>query len=102
MATNSNKFLITTETHEVVRVRRTGVAPVRGFCSLCKEQVDLLPFDTAVILGGLTGRQLIKSIGSAAVHAVEPEGGPLLVCAKSLNGADRDERSVATQQLTPA
>jgi len=69
-------------------VRLTGDAPVRGFCPMCKARVNLLSFDAAAIVGGLTGRELIHSIGSAAVHAVEAQGGPLLVCTRSLKGAE--------------
>jgi hypothetical protein len=88
MAKNLNKLLIVTEIHDVVRVRRTGEAQVRGFCPACEGQVILLPFDAAAIVGGLTGRELIDSISSTAVHAVEAQGGPLLVCMTSLERVD--------------
>jgi hypothetical protein len=100
MAKNLNKLLIITEMHDVVRVRRKGAAQVRGFCPACEGQVVLLPFDAAAKVGGLTGRELIDSISSTAVHAVEAQGGPLLVCMTSLESVEEEHRTAATQQST--
>ena len=82
----SNKFLITTEKHEVIRVRQTPRMPIRGYCRVCGENVDLLTFDAAAVLCGLTGRELIGRIGSAAVHTVDATDTPLFVCTRSLQG----------------
>jgi hypothetical protein len=86
MSRISNKLLITTEKHEIIRVRQTGHMLIRGFCSVCKERVDLLTLEAAAMLCGLTGRELICRIGSDAVHTVDAPDDPLFVCTRSLQG----------------
>lgn len=55
MQTNEKQILITTETREVVVIRKGNVSPQTGFCPRCGERVEALNLDRPTsqrVLGG--------------------------------------------------
>lgn len=84
MPAKAKKILITTESHEVLVVRKFSEFSFRGFCPACGEQVDLLSFDSAVTRAGIGGRELLLRSQTGEVHSVEAASGHLLICKLSL------------------
>jgi hypothetical protein len=80
----ANKFLITTESHEYIVVRRPGSErPVRH-CASCGADVTGLTLDEAVTVTGASGFTLLGLARAGKVHLMESPTGHLLVCGESL------------------
>jgi hypothetical protein len=84
MNTYAKKILITTESHEMFIIRRSDEVSVRGFCSECGGEVELLTFDSAVSRTGFGGRDLMHRSQAGEIHTVDSASGHLLICARSL------------------
>lgn len=82
--TDVKKILITTESHEVFIVRVSDKSDVRGFCSDCEHEVELLTLDQTVNRTGKTARELFRQIEAGEIHSIETASGHLLVCLDSL------------------
>lgn len=85
MTQNAKKYLITTETHEIVIVRKLRQATFE-FCPDCGRDREMLDFDAAIDLSGRSARQLFGAIEKQLLHAIETRGGHLIVCRYSLIG----------------
>lgn len=83
MHAKAKKIVITTERYEVITGRGIEHAVLR-FCPECNEHVEMMKFDTAIILSGIGGRKLIHLSASGEVHSVESATGHLLICKRSL------------------
>lgn len=84
MASKAKKLLITTEKHEIFIVRMNGHRTIRGFCSDCETEVEMLTFDSAINFSGIGGRELIGKVWIGEIHVIETTNGHLLVCKNSL------------------
>lgn len=82
---NAKKILITTESHELLVVRRRGSTHPRHICPICTTPGCGLTLDEARDYTCLSGLELIREIEIGAVHAYEIAGGPLLICQKSVD-----------------
>lgn len=78
------KYLITTEQREIFIMRRQGKKPIRGFCPECRTEVELLTFDAATNISGISWRTLVRGCESGRFHTVEPADGHLLICRYSI------------------
>jgi hypothetical protein len=84
MQMNGKQILITTESHEVLVVRRERERVTGAFCLECCELVEMLSFDTAISHSGIGGRQLMMRLETGDVHSIEAESGHLLICRRSI------------------
>lgn len=82
--TNAKKILITTEKREIFIVRRGGQNTIRGFCSNCQREVEMLTLDEAVRVGGQSSRAIVRRVEQDNLHFAETDEGHLLICAVSL------------------
>jgi hypothetical protein len=82
--TNAKKILVTTESHELVIVRRRLSTSSQHVCPICSTSAVGLTLDDAKVYTGRSALQLINGIETSAIHAYEIAGGPLLICQKSL------------------
>lgn len=85
MTRKSKKYLIATESHEMVIVRN-GRERVYGFCSDCGKEAEMLSLDSAVAVSGKRTREIFSLIENGNVHSLETTNGLLLVCRNSLHG----------------
>ncbi len=81
---NAKKILITTESREIFIMRTNGKSTVRGSCSGCQAEVEMLRLDEAVSLSGQNMRELICRVDSGLVHSIETASGHWLICGQSL------------------
>jgi hypothetical protein len=84
MKLRAKKLLITTEKHEIFIVHPGVVPAIVGYCNQCAEDVEMLTFDAAVKISGLSGYQIAQQIANQTTHSVEAVNGHLLLCRKSL------------------
>lgn len=84
MKTKAKKLLITTEKHEIFIIHPGAVPAVFGFCPTCAEEVEVLTLDSAVIVSGLSGLQIVRQVSNNRTHSIETVNGHLLLCRKSL------------------
>src|SRR5687767_1601004 len=84
MSERAKRFLVTSEHHEVVIVRRGQHKPRYGACSVCGTNTELLCLDEAVTRSGKSTRDLIELTDRGVIHAVETAAGHLLICESSL------------------
>lgn len=84
MRKSAKRFLITSEEHEVVTIRRRRDEALHAFCPECAADVEVLSFDAAIHFSGKSGRALIRSIESSSVHAMELSANYFGVCRRSL------------------
>ncbi|MEP6923106.1 MAG: hypothetical protein ABI954_01465 [Pyrinomonadaceae bacterium] len=87
---NSKKILITTESYEIFTVRTNGKSAVRGFCSDCAAEVEMLTLDEAVDFLGKSAWEILKLVDARLVHLLETANGHLLVCRKSLETMQKE------------
>jgi hypothetical protein len=84
MTTKTRRFLITTQQHEVFIVRVNSPSALHGFCPQCATEVELLTFDSAVQVSGVSGRAMIRQLATGEIHSIETANSHLLVCRNSL------------------
>ena len=90
MTTKAKKLLITTVSHEVFIVRVNRQTGLRGHCSGCAAEVELLTFDAAVSDAEISGSELVRRLSAGEVHSIESAGGHLLICKRSLARAKEE------------
>jgi hypothetical protein len=88
MAAKTKKYLITTESHEILIVRYNGSQTFRGFCFGCQREVEMLTLDAITSSTGRQTRELLQLIEKKVVHSIESKTGHLLVCQDSLKKQD--------------
>jgi hypothetical protein len=81
---NAKKILITTESHEVYVLRNTSDAPLRSYCSGCRQETEFLTIDDAVCESRVSTVELMALYGLHGIHTVEAASGHLLICSNSL------------------
>jgi hypothetical protein len=86
MQTKAKQILITTESREVLVIRRESEPADEHFCPECGEQVEMVNFDTAITLYGIGGRELFYRSDGGGIHSIEAATGHLLICKRSLTG----------------
>lgn len=86
----SKKILITTESHEIFILRAGSKASLRGFCSGCGREEELLTLDQAVSISGIGAKELFWLAESGRIHAIETDTKHLLICIASIAGLDLD------------
>ena len=90
MSANAKKILITTESREVIVIRRNdGGFP--GYCSACDLDVEWLSFDAAVSESALGWRELVARSEKGDLHTFQASSGHLLFCGPSLSALARAE-----------
>ena len=79
---------ITTETERsvVLRLRRTSVL---SHCQICGKAVTLVPLEDAAIMSGSTLASVYRKLQAGEIHGQEINGGPVMICEKSLFQAKR-------------
>ncbi len=83
MPTNSKKYLITNETHEVFTIRKETNS-TQIFCAECGKNVEMFDLPTATIQTGISTRDIIYLLNNREIHSIETDGGQLLICRASL------------------
>lgn len=89
MAAKSKKYLITTETKEILFVRQDDCERFRWFCNECDSEVEMLNLDAAVKVSKIRAKEIFQMIQSGEIHSVETTDGYLLLCIKSLVGESK-------------
>lgn len=84
MSKKAKRYLITTATSEIFIVRRNRLQAIRGFCSECKKDVEMLTLDTAVTVSGIVALDVLRHVGTGEIHFQETANGHLLLCRESL------------------
>ncbi len=82
--TNSKRILITTESREIFIVRRRGAEIFQDFCADCQAEVEMLTLDAAIVLSGITAREIVRLAETGAIHFQETANGHLYICRQSL------------------
>ena len=88
----AKKILITTESSEIFILRVDGKKNIRGFCSDCAAETEMLTLDEAVSFSGITALEVLRSVESGRIHFQETANGHLLICVEALrkNGKSDD------------
>lgn len=80
-------MIITRETQEMLIVRRPRVSqapPVRGWCEVCAEELDMLTPEEAAAVANVNTRKIYAWVEAGRIHHTETEQGEVLVCPKQL------------------
>ncbi|MBA2501940.1 MAG: hypothetical protein H0V27_03585 [Pyrinomonadaceae bacterium] len=73
---------ITVETRQVTVVRRRGQS-LKGWCSACAAEVQMLTPEGAAQLLATTPRAIYRRVENGDLHFVESGSGALLICCVS-------------------
>jgi hypothetical protein len=76
--------IVTSETHEVLVVRRAAEPEFRRWCPLCSLDVDMFTPPGAAAMLGTSTREIYRQLEAGEIHFSEEPGMPLLVCGNSL------------------
>ena len=82
--TNSKKIVITTESREIVIVRRIAERGFQSYCGTCAAETEMLTLDQGVSCALTNTREMIRRIDEGRVHSLETPSGHLLICRNSL------------------
>jgi hypothetical protein len=83
--------IITSETHEVLVVRKAADIEFRRWCPLCSLEVAMFSPQEAATMLGTSVRQIYRQLEAGEIHFSEEHGMPLLVCRNSFP-ADLNDR----------
>lgn len=78
---------ITSETHEVLIVRRGSEPSIRMWCGECSAEVEMLQPEEAAAIANVSTRTIYRWIEAAQIHHAESVGGNVIVCPKNLFGS---------------
>ncbi|HSE38335.1 MAG TPA: hypothetical protein VLG74_13610 [Blastocatellia bacterium] len=81
------KTEITTETFEVLIIRRRGTL-TRKWCEGCGKQVALISLEEAC-MSGLSIEAVERQVEAGRIHLIEKAGGSSLICLNSLIQSER-------------
>lgn len=94
--------IITSETHEVLVVRRTTDKQIRRWCPLCSLDVDMFTPQGAATMFGTSIREIYRQLEAGKIHFCEEPSLPLLVCGDSfradLNNRDSHAGPILTSE----
>ncbi len=79
----TKKLSVRKEKRELTILRRPRIAEKR-FCAFCSAEVRWLVPEEAMVLAGISLREIFRLVEKQKIHFVENANGFLLVCAKSL------------------
>ena len=82
---DAKKILIETESHEIYIFRVYGKSGIRGFCSECLAETEMLTLDEAVSLSSITALEILGSVRDGKIHSLETASGHLLICQTSIS-----------------
>lgn len=82
--TNGKKILTASAVREIYILRRERQNAIRGFCENREAEVGMLDLDAAVSIARLGAREIIRQIGTGAIHSKGTTGWHLLICQNSL------------------
>ncbi len=83
--------IITSESHEVLVVRRATEREFRRWCPLCGLDVDMFTPQGAATMFGMNIREIYRQLEAGDIHFCEEPSMPLLVCGDSFK-ADLSNR----------
>jgi hypothetical protein len=87
----AKKILITTDSQEVVVIRKGTESPPTGFCTICPDEVPLLTLDDAVSVARVSTIVLVHHLEAGLIHGSESTDGRLFICPESLKIFDKEE-----------
>lgn len=85
----AKKILITTDSQEVVIVRKAPEGAIIAFCKNCTGDAKFLTLDNAVEVTGISGGELIGLITANSIHILETARGRLFICQESLKSFEK-------------
>jgi hypothetical protein len=78
------KTIITTETHEVLIVRRPHAVAIPLWCSICAEEVEMLTPEEAAAVASVSIRKIYAWIESHEIHHLELPTEDIVICPRQL------------------
>lgn len=78
------KTIITSETHEVLVVRRPLSPAIRIWCPVCAEELDMLKPEEAAAVANVNTRTIYAWVETGRIHHTETSGGEVLICPRQL------------------
>jgi excisionase family DNA binding protein len=78
------RTIITSETHEVLIVRRPHASAIPLWCSDCAEQVEMLTPEEAAAVANVSTRKIYAWIESQRIHHLELPTEDVLICMRQL------------------
>jgi hypothetical protein len=91
------KIEIAFETTQII-VRRGSNKIVEAWCQACGEQVQMVGSEQAVLISGISLRQLVKQIEADQLHYRETEDGLLLICLASLSHQESNKDQIESMK----
>jgi hypothetical protein len=76
------RTVTTIEMHQILVVRRPAGA-AHALCPACLKEVEMVPLEEAVLLAGVSLRDICRRVGAEDIHLVETTNGAL-ICLNSL------------------
>jgi hypothetical protein len=90
MSRVAKRYLITTETNELLIFRRNRRTGFPGFCSACGSNVEFIGLDSAVTQTRKGSLEIIQRIVRGEIHVRETATGHLLICGRSIDKGDEE------------
>jgi len=78
------KTIMTSETYELLIVKRPHASAIPLWCSVCLEQVDMLTPEEAAAVAKVTTRTIYAWIEAQRIHHAELPGKDVVVCPRQL------------------
>jgi hypothetical protein len=75
---------ITSETHEVIIVRRPHGTSIRAWCQSCAREVEMISPEEAACASGTTTLAIYRRSEAGEIHFLETAEGALLICPNSI------------------
>ena len=72
--------IITSESHEVLIVRRPLDPALPIWCPVCSEVLDMLNPEQAAAVANVNTRTIYAWVESGRIHHLETAGGELMIC----------------------
>lgn len=80
----TKEILITTETREVIVVRRQKIKNVKYFCPDCRAKSEMVSVSKAVADYNFEIREIVESVQSKKLHLLVTKNNQHLLCSNSL------------------
>lgn len=95
------QIVITAEKSETLIIRQQPRGSLRAWCGRCSAEIECLSVEQAVVLTGLSARDVFRLVETEGIHFCETADGNLFICPKSaiefLNLAGPDSARVGLQ-----
>lgn len=76
--------IITSETHEVLVIRRPKLQSIRAWCAGCNAEVEMLTLEEATSMTLVEMRRIFQWVEAGHIHFMETPNHALLICLSSL------------------